>query len=193
MGGGDVGQVLFECANIGIDGHAVVVQNDQHVGVFHAAVVQPFKGQTSGHGPIANHSHVLCAAFAIVAAAHGHAQRRTDARAAVAHAKGVVGALAPLGESREAFVLAVGVEVVATPCQNLVAIGLVPHIPNDLVLRGVERIVQGNRQLNHPQTRPKMSALFRHHIDDELPELIGHLLKFFCLEFAPQIGGVLNL
>ena len=40
----NVREVFFECSNVWIDGHAVVIQNDEHVGVLRSAVIQSFEG-----------------------------------------------------------------------------------------------------------------------------------------------------
>ena len=90
---GDVGQVFFQRPNIGVDRHAVVVQDDQHVGVFDTALVQAFEGQTAGHGPVTDDGNVLHIALSIVATADSHAQCCTHTGAAVPNPKRVVFAL----------------------------------------------------------------------------------------------------
>ena len=75
FGCGDVRQVFFECTDIGVDGHAVVIQHHQQVGVFGAAVVEAFKGQSGGHGSIANDGDVFLVVLSAQLARHGHAKR----------------------------------------------------------------------------------------------------------------------
>ena len=150
VGGGDVRQILLQSPHVGVDGHAVVVEDDQHVGVLHTAVVEALEGQTRGHGAVADHGHVLHVSLSVVAASDRHAKGSADACAAVSDPKGVVLAFAALGKPTDALVLAVGVEPLATSGQNLVAVGLVPHVPHDLVFRGVEGVVQGDGQFDHP-------------------------------------------
>ena len=119
---GDVCQILFECTDIWINRHAIVVEDDEHVGVLDAAVVQSFKGQTRGHRPIPNHGHVLHVALAVVAAADGHAQRCAHARAAVSYPKRVYSL--SLRWAADALVLAVGVKAFAAPRQDLRTLGV---------------------------------------------------------------------
>ena len=156
-------------------------------------MVEAFEGQTAGHGPIADDGHMLDVALPVVAAADGHAECGAHARAAVPHAKRVVFAFAALGEAADAFVLAVGVETLASPRQNLVAVGLVSDVPNDLVFGGVEDVVQGHGQLHNAKAGAEVTSLFRHHIHDELAQLVADLLQFLGLEFGPQVRRKFDL
>ena len=165
---GDVRQILFECTDIWINRHAIVVEDDEHVGVLDATVVQSFKGQTRGHRPIPNHGHVLHVALAVVAAADGHAQRCAHARAAVSYPKRVILALAALGEAADALVLAVGVKAFAAPRQDFMPVRLVSHVPDDLIFRGIERVVERDGQFDHAEARPEVTALFRDDVHNEL-------------------------
>ena len=193
VGGRDVGQILFQGPHVGVDRHAVVVEDDQHVGVLHASLVEALEGQTAGHGPIADDGHMLDVALAVVAAADSHAECRTDTRAAVPDPKRVVFAFAALGEAADAFVLTVGVETLASTGQNLVAVGLVSDVPHDLVLGGVEDVMQGHGKLDDAKAGAKVPTFFRHHIDDELTQLIADLLQFLGLEFGPQVRRKFDL
>ena len=67
-----------------------------------------------------------------------HAGRRGNGRAGMARIKDIVTALLRLGKAAETAHLAERVKVPCPPCQNLVNIGLVSHIPDDLILRTVK-------------------------------------------------------
>ena len=45
--------------------------------------------------------------------------------------------------------LTVGAEAVATPRKYLMSVSLMPHVPHNAVVGGVEYIMQGYRQLHH--------------------------------------------
>ena len=49
---GDVHQILCKASLDRVDGHIVVVENNEQIAVNHGGVVQPLISQTSGHGTI---------------------------------------------------------------------------------------------------------------------------------------------
>ena len=193
VGSGDVGEVILQRPDVGVNGHAVVVEHDQHVGVLGATVVEALEGQPCGHGAVPDDGHVLGVFRPVVAAAHGHAKGSADACAAVAHAEGVVFTFTPLRETRQALVLAVGVEFLPTAGEDFVAVRLVADVPHDLVFRRVEDVVQRHGQFHDPQACAEVPSFFRDHVHNELTNVIRDLLKFFRLELGPQVRGVLDL
>ena len=76
----------------------------------------------------------------------------------MARAEAVEGRLLPVGEAREAVQLPQRVHAVAAPGEDLVRVALVRHVPYDLVLGGIEHIVQRDRQLHHAQRGPQVAA-----------------------------------
>ena len=64
--------------------------------------------------------------------------------------KGVVGTLRPFREPADPPVGPEGVKPVPAPGNQLVRIGLMSHVPDDLVFRGIKDEVEGNGQLNSP-------------------------------------------
>ena len=102
------------------------------------------------------------------------------------YAKGIVRAFRQLREPAQALIRADGVEPVLPPCQDLVDIGLVAHIEDDLVGRAVIHPVQRQRQLHHTQVRRQMAAVLGHDPDDELPDFLRQLLQFRQRK-APQV------
>ena len=95
-------------------------------------LVQTLEGHARGHGAVADDRDDLVVLL-LQAAGRGHAQRGGDGGGAVAGAEGVVGALLALGEAADPAALAQGVEVFLAAGDELVGIGLVPHVPDDLV------------------------------------------------------------
>ena len=88
--------------------------------------------------------------------------------------------------------LAVGAEQLAPTGQYLVAVGLVPHIPYDAVVRGVQHIVQGHGQLHHAQARRQVAGVHRQLLHDGLPQLIAHLRQLVYCQ-PSQVGGVVYM
>jgi hypothetical protein len=56
---------------------------------------------------------------------------------------------------------------------QLVHVGLVAHIPDDLVLRRNKYAVKGDGELYDPEIRREMAPVSRNHLDDLSPDLRG--------------------
>ncbi len=93
--------------HVEVDGHAVVVQNDNQGLAGGPGVVQPLVGQPSGEGPVADEGQ-----DAVVLPSQGpgpgHAQGYGNGVGGVPGDEGVVDALVGLGEAGEAIQLAEG-------------------------------------------------------------------------------------
>ena len=126
---------------------------------------------------VADHSHGVAVQFAFQLAGNGHAERPADGGAAVAHAEGVVLAFAALGEAAEAFVEPIGVEQFTPSGEDLVPVGLVPNVPNELVVGRIEDVMQRHGELHHTKAGAEVAALYAHHIDDEIAEFLAHLIE----------------
>src|SRR5207244_11389746 len=88
------------------------------------------------------------------------------------------------GEAGKSVALAQGPDAVATAGQNLVRIGLMADVPDQPVLRRIEHIVKGNRQLDHPQAGAEMAAGDRHCIHGSLAQFVGELAEVAALQAA---------
>src|SRR4029079_1223512 len=121
----------------------------------------------------------------------GKAERGGDRRGAVRRAERVVLALGPPGETAEAAALAKRADPVAPPGDDLVRIGLVPDVPDHLVVRSVEHVVDRDRQLDDAKARAKVPARYRDGRDHLLPKLVCKLGKLVLAQFA-ELGRVLD-
>ena len=99
-------------------------------------------------------------------------------------AEGVVFALGALGEAAEAPRLAQRADAVAAAGEDLVRIGLMADVPDQLVARRVEDVVQRHRQLDHAQPGAEMTAGDRHRRNRLLTQLVGQLLEVGLWQFA---------
>lgn len=97
-----------------------------------ARMVNGFEGHSAGEGTVANHGHGF-EIFALGIAGDRHTQRRRNTRGSVACTKVVKLALTALEISRNAILLAQGIKSIVASRQQLMGIGLVPHIPDYLV------------------------------------------------------------
>jgi hypothetical protein len=104
----------------------------------------------------------------------------------MASAEGVVFALLPVGEAGKAPVLPNGRHPLLSASEELVDINLVAHIPDDLVLRSIEKPMERDRELNHPKVRGEVSTAADtvHSFDEKVANLTGELLKLFVRKAA---------
>lgn len=106
--------------------------------------------------------------------------------------KGVIFALAAVGEGADAVAAADAGHPVFAPRQDLMGIGLMPHVPDQFVGRGVEHVMQGHGQLHRAQSRRKMPAGHAHRLGQELPQLFRQGLEQFPRQLA-HVGGAVDV
>ena len=105
-------------------------------------------------------------------------------------AERVVFALGALGEAGQPAALAQRADAVAAAGQDLVRIGLMADVPDQAVARGVEDVVQGDRQLDHAEPGAEMAAGDRDRIDGLGAQLVGDLPELALIEPAQVVRGV---
>src|SRR5689334_483611 len=99
-------------------------------------------------------------------------------------AETVVFALGALGEAGEAATGAQGPNTVTASGQDFMRISLMANIPDELVGRRVENIVQRDGQLDDAEARTKMSAGGGDHVDGLGAQLIGNLPEVARIDAA---------
>ena len=161
-------------AHVGRDRHRVVVQHDEDVRARDAGLVQPLVREPARERAVSDHrDHRVLLASEIARARE--AEPRGDRRGRVRGAEGVVGTLDAPREAREAGFLAERVERVVPSREDLVAVRLMPDVPDHDVARGVEGVVEREGELDRAEARGEVSAGLRNHLDDALADLRGHL------------------
>ncbi len=110
----------------------------------------------------------------------------------MAGAHDVVLRLADRAERREALILADRVEPVAAAGEDLVRVGLVADVPEDLVRGRLEQRVQRHRDLAGAEVGAEVTADLADRVDDQLADLLGDLLELIVVE-APQVGRSVDL
>ena len=172
------------------DRHVVVVQDDDQPLAHCARIVHRLIGHAGAHRAVADDAnHVVLLAREI--ARHGKAQARGNRGRGMGRAERVVGTFGALGETGKPAALAQRPHPRAPPGQNLVRIGLMADIPDQLVARRVEDAVQCDRQFDHAKPRAQMAARHRNHIDGLVAQFVGQLLQRFCWK-RPKICGIMD-
>src|SRR5437867_12895481 len=105
------------------------------------------------------------------------AERRRQPRARMAGPELVMLALAAPQEARQPAALAQRGEALVPAGENLPGIALVPHVPDDLVARGIETVAQRHRELHHAESCADVAAGVRHDLDQPQAHLIGERLE----------------
>ena len=176
--GDDPVEVAGDGADVAVDGPLVVVEDDDQALGLLGDVVDRFEGDAVGEGGVAGDGDDVFAAAGQIAR-HGHAEGCGERGAGVAGAVAVVLALGAEHEAVEAAGLADGVEAVAAAGENLVDVGLVADVKENLVFGRVEDGMKGQGQLDDAQVGAEMAAGYGERLDQEFADLFcecGHLL-----------------
>jgi len=62
----------------------------------------------------------------------------------------------------------------------------VAHIPDDFIIRGIKRVVQGDGQLDHAQARCQVPAGSGNGVDHFFPDFLRQLRQLFRFEQAQR-------
>ena len=100
----------------------------------------------------------------------------------MAGAKSVVIAFFPARKTGNAAALTQGFHGFAPSGQNLVRVGLVAYIPDNLVCRSVVHVMQGNREFNRTKIGGQVSAGFCNRGENKSAQLIRKLLELSVIQ-----------
>ena len=126
--------------------------------------------------------------LAFDARGHGHTQRCGNRGAGMRGAKSIECAFTALGETAQAAQLAQSGHAVTPAGEDFVRISLVAHIPDDAVLRGVENIVQRQREFHGSQVGTQMPAGRGHAMQQVIAQLHRQIRQRLA-RVAAQGGG----
>ena len=173
------------------DRHPVVVEDDDDRRAQAARLVDGLEGHPSGHGAVADDGDDL-AGVRLVAQAHALLEPDgvADRGRGVAGAHDVVLGLLDRAEGRQALVLADRGQLVTAPGEDLVGVGLVADVPDDLVRRRVQQRVQRHRQLAGAEVGAEVPADLADRVDDVLAHLLGDLDELVLAELVEVLGAV---
>ena len=170
-----VGQQPGQGADVGRDRHLVVVeQDDERRPLGGVDVVERLVGHARRHRAVADDGQAF--GFAPQNPVRsGHAQGGPDGRRGMADAEGVVGGFGDFGEGGQAPARADGADAVFAAREDLVGVGLMPHIPHDVVARRVQDVMRGHGDFHRPQVARHVPAAMAQPRHDGLPHLFAKL------------------
>ena len=169
VGGTDVVQILGNAAHIFRNGHVVVIQDDNEIGFQPRRIVQRLIGHSPGQGTVSDHGYHRIVLPLQIPGLHQAESRRNGGRA-VARVKAVAVAFLSLGETAHAAVFPQRLKALPPSGQKLMGIGLVPHIPDDLILRQIQNQMERHGQLHCSQVGAKMASGHADFIHQEFPD-----------------------
>ena len=180
------GQQRRHAADVFVDGHAVVVEHDDHRLAALPGIRQALVCQTAGQGTVADEGNDV-----IIRprerARPGHAQRDGDRRGGVAGHKCIVHALVRLREAGDAAELPQRRKRFAPPGQDLVHIALMTDVEHEPVFFGVIHPVNRDRELHRAEIGRQMPAGFRKILDQKRTKFRTQCRNFF-LRQRLQVG-----
>jgi hypothetical protein len=144
--------------------------------------VQRLVGDAAGEGAVADHRGADPVAHRLL-----QPDRVADRGRGVAGAHDVVLGLEDRAEGGETLVLADRRQPLAAAGQHLVRVGLVANVPEDLVARGVEQAVQGDRQLAGAEVGAEVPADLADHVDHVGADLLREPAELPLVELL-QVG-----
>ncbi len=191
-------EVARQRADVGRDRHAVVVQHDHDRRFEAARIQQRLEVDAARHRAVAdNRDHPRIGMLVrrkpeLRAQAHRllDPDRVARGRGRVAGAHDVVRRLGARAEGRKAAVFADARQLVAAAGQDLVRVGLVADVPEDLVLRRVEHAVQRDRQLAGAEVGAEVAADLPDRVDDVLAHLLREPLELVLVEFLQVVRAI---
>ncbi len=182
----DVTQVLHERAHVAGNGHLVVVQDDDQRQLLVAHIVQRLEGHAACQRRIPDEGHYLLVGALQLARLRQTRRngQRVGGMAGVVH---VIGALMGLGEAGDAPVGAQGLERLPAPGEQLVGVGLMPHVEHHAVARHIEQALQGHDNVHRAERGCHVSPGHRGGGDDLLANLTGKDGQLVVVEHL-QVG-----
>ncbi len=131
-----------------------------------AGVVQGFERHSARHGTVADNGYGLAVLLSVDLCGQSHAQSGGNGGGRVAGAERVVFAFRHFWETADAAVHPLVFELLFSACENLVGVTLVSHIPDQIVVRRVEGVMQGDGEFHDAQARAQMSRILGAVVDD---------------------------
>ena len=134
-------------------------------------MVQPLEGKAGSHGTVTYYCNNLVPVTTKVSRL-GHTEGGRYGGAGMPDIKAVILTLIPLWEAADTALLPQGMKGVPPSGKELMGIGLMPHVPDDLVRRGIKQIMQSYGKLHYSEGRSQVASGLRDSGDYDLSQLL---------------------
>ncbi len=167
----DIIEIFGDSTHILRDGHVIIVQYNDKICFQLGRIIQCLVRHASGKGSISDHRNdAVLKALDIPGL--NEPKPCGNGGGAVPGIKAVTVTLLSFGKTAHSPILAQHLESLPAPGKKLVGIGLMPYVPDDLVLRQVKRKMQRHGQLNRSQVRAQMTACLCYFLNQELTDFL---------------------
>ena len=139
-------------------------------------MLQAFQRHPGRHGAVADDADDLVALLQLLTRLD-HAVSRGYAGSRMACVERIVFAFLALTKSAQPSILPERMEPLTTPGEQFVHVGLIAGVPDNLVLRRVEQVMQGDRQFDHPKVGGEVPPDVGYHVDNLLPQFLAQSRK----------------
>ena len=136
-------EIAGECPDIGRDGHLIVIEHHDEFGSAVSGVIHGLIAHAAGHGAVADHGNDGIILSCKVPCA-GKAQGQGDGCGGMTCIEQVIFAFLSAREAADSAIGPEGIKLFAASGEQLVGIHLVPDIKDQLVLRKVQHLVEGD-------------------------------------------------
>jgi hypothetical protein len=187
----DLGQVRREGTDRRADRHLVVVEDDEHLRLALADVVESLERQAAHQCRVAHDDRDPLQPVAEVAGL-GEPFRDRQARPGMTAIEDVVRRFRATREPADAIELTERPEPLEPSGQELVRVGLVARVPDDPIAWRLEQPMERDGQFDDAERRAEMAAGVRHGPDDRVPDLDRQLGQLELVE-ATKVGWRLEV
>src|SRR3972149_6992708 len=123
----NVGKIFFHSAHVGVNAHAVIIKDNEQVGIFGSCVIQPFKCESGSNSSIANHGNYLFILL-VVSVGNCHSKSCRYGSGRMPYSKRIVLAFTSLRKPADPFVNSIGMKKFSSAGKNFMPIRLVTYI-----------------------------------------------------------------
>ena len=157
-------------AHIGVNGHGIIIQNNDHRLFAHSRIVQAFVGHAAGGSTVAQHGNYLMILIQ-EGSCPGHTQRNGHRAGCMTGNECIGITFHRLRETGHTAKLTQMVKIRLASGQDLMDIRLVTHIKYQAVFTCIKHGLDGNGQFHHTQIGCQVAAGFGNPIDKKFPDL----------------------
>ena len=173
-------QRLVKPAVVFGNGHFVIVHHNDKIRRIFARIIKTFKRFATAQGTVTNHRNHI-ARFTQHIASGRKAKRKAYRRRGMPHHKEIVFTFSRFAIARHIAVMRFVQERLGTAREHLVAVALVAHVIDNLVLWRIENVVERNRPFDKAEVRRHVTATLR------------KLFKECCAHFGGKLFETLDV
>ena len=175
-------QIPVQAAVIFRNGHIIVIDNNNKVGVHFAGKVQTFQCLAAAEGAVTDHRNDI-AGSAVQIPCLCQTACKANRSGRMPYVKEIVFALLRIGIAGnvvKVFFIQIGI---FSAGQHLVRIALMRNVVDDLILRGIEYIMHGNGRFHHAEIRSEVTAVLAQTKQQSLPHFCCQCMHFVYIQF----------